>query len=401
MWLNLADLIHHSVPDRKGNALPADVTSGTYDLEDLEPGLGGNLIEGKVALDKTWGHLTYGCLTCCGYSTPYLMLDPTLVGVGGGGSIYPYGANNCTGVSTSLNSYFSSTGKWWSGNTGIAQVTAFRGTGVAPGTTNGYASATVPSGDGGVPKPPCPQVTQEGANNVTVKPTITGPNTVWWFGGQNPSGYATSITLSSSGGASTSWAVTNGSSMITLSATTGSSVNVSSTGTAFSSTATDIAVTATANGVSSAPFYITSRRPYRLVAGTIIDNCDSTWGYSDFFNYTIEDQMNTALPSGVPLNELWTTVLVNDYPNTNWRQSTQGNFTTSAAAFADNIQGENVNLPPRPPTACPSAGQAVDHWGQAWYIGSLIAGSGARVQTDTIQKYTNDAQVQGIASPAP
>lgn len=40
--------------------------AGTYDLEDLNPGLGGNLIEGKVALDTTWGHLTYGCLTCCG-----------------------------------------------------------------------------------------------------------------------------------------------------------------------------------------------------------------------------------------------------------------------------------------------------------------------------------------------
>ena len=66
MWLNFADLIHRSVPDRKGNVLPADVTAGTYDLEDLKPGLGGNLIEGKVALDKTWGHLTYGCLTCCG-----------------------------------------------------------------------------------------------------------------------------------------------------------------------------------------------------------------------------------------------------------------------------------------------------------------------------------------------
>jgi len=53
--------------------LPADVTSGTYDLEDLNPGLGGNLIEGKVAPDKTFGHLTYGCLTCCGYT---LYLSP-------------------------------------------------------------------------------------------------------------------------------------------------------------------------------------------------------------------------------------------------------------------------------------------------------------------------------------
>jgi len=96
MWLNFADLIHHSVPDRKGNALPVEITSGTYDLEDLNPGLGGNLIEGKVVLDKTWGHLTYGCLT-------------------------------------------------WS----TATVTSFNGHGIALGITNGYATATVPSGDAG------------------------------------------------------------------------------------------------------------------------------------------------------------------------------------------------------------------------------------------------------------
>jgi hypothetical protein len=27
MWLNLSDLIHHSVPDRKGRMLPADLTA--------------------------------------------------------------------------------------------------------------------------------------------------------------------------------------------------------------------------------------------------------------------------------------------------------------------------------------------------------------------------------------
>jgi hypothetical protein len=174
MWPNLADLIHHSVPDRKGNALPADVTSGTYDLEDLNPGLGGNLIEGKVALDKTWGHLSYGCLTCCGYS-PYLSPNPTGLGVGGDGGISALGTNNCTGASGfSLYSYFNqSTARWWSGNTSTATVTSFKGHGVAPGTTNGFATATVPSGDGNFPKSPCPKGTQEGDNNVNVAPTIS------------------------------------------------------------------------------------------------------------------------------------------------------------------------------------------------------------------------------------
>jgi hypothetical protein len=135
----------------------------------LDPGLGGNLIEGKVALDKTFGHLTYGCLTCCG-STPYLSPGTLGLGVGGDGFIGAMGNNNCTGATVNLQTYFSSsTARWWSGNTSTATVTSFKGHGVAPGATNGLATATVPSGDGGVPKSPCPKLTQEGTNNVKVQ----------------------------------------------------------------------------------------------------------------------------------------------------------------------------------------------------------------------------------------
>jgi hypothetical protein len=121
-------------------------------------------------------------------------------------------------------------------------------------------------------------------------------------------------------------------------------------------------------------------------------------------NYTIKDQMNTVLPTSIPLNENWTTGVVNDYAGTNWRRGAAGSLTTPAnnpSAFADFIEGENISLPPTPPTACPSAGQAVDHWGQEWRVGTLTIGSGARVQTDTIQKYTNHAEHQHITSPAP
>jgi hypothetical protein len=99
------------------------------------------------------------------------MLDPTLVAVGGNGSINPYGTNNCSGATGfSLYTYFNQTNaRWWSGNTSTATVTSFNGHGVAPGTTNGYATATVPSGDGPVPKSPCPQLTQQGQNNVKVQ----------------------------------------------------------------------------------------------------------------------------------------------------------------------------------------------------------------------------------------
>jgi hypothetical protein len=73
MWLNFGDLIKNRVPDRKGLVLPSTLTSGTYELRDLKPGVGGNLFEGKIIVDKTWGHLAYGCMICCGYGGPYLV----------------------------------------------------------------------------------------------------------------------------------------------------------------------------------------------------------------------------------------------------------------------------------------------------------------------------------------
>jgi hypothetical protein len=52
MWLNFADLIHNRVPDRKGHVLPADLTSATYDLQDLSSGPG-SLLDGSLLVDNT------------------------------------------------------------------------------------------------------------------------------------------------------------------------------------------------------------------------------------------------------------------------------------------------------------------------------------------------------------
>jgi hypothetical protein len=40
---------------------------GSYELRDLIDRGVGNLYEGKVIVDKTFGHVAYGCATCCGY----------------------------------------------------------------------------------------------------------------------------------------------------------------------------------------------------------------------------------------------------------------------------------------------------------------------------------------------
>jgi hypothetical protein len=186
MWLNFGNLIRHSVPDRKGNILPTDLTSGTYDLEDLNPGIGGNLIEGKVVVDKTWGHLTYGCLTCCGYS-PYLAPDPSSVGVGNLVGINAMGTNNCTlRDGYNLQNYFNNQySSWWSGSTSIAKVTTLQGQGVAAGSTNGFARGwQVPDGDGSGFKV-CPAGAPQTQNTVPVFQFVVAGNP-YIFVGSDP-----------------------------------------------------------------------------------------------------------------------------------------------------------------------------------------------------------------------
>ena len=77
MWIDVGKLIREHVPDKNGNTLPADLTSGTYEFRDLTDPAIGSLFEGKVTYDKTYGHVTYGCGgNCCYDSQPWLYFNP-------------------------------------------------------------------------------------------------------------------------------------------------------------------------------------------------------------------------------------------------------------------------------------------------------------------------------------
>src|SRR5437660_3636605 len=79
MWIDVGKLIRQSVPDKNGKTLPADLSAGSYEFRDLtNPGLG-TLFEGKVIYDKTYGHVAYGCATCCGYNATELYFNPLVI----------------------------------------------------------------------------------------------------------------------------------------------------------------------------------------------------------------------------------------------------------------------------------------------------------------------------------
>ena len=238
-------------------------------------------------------------------------------------------------------------------------------------------------------------------STVSVKPTITGPTTLWWFHGETPTGYATQITLTTScSGTSWQWNVTSGSSKVTLG--TNGSCSITVTSAASSGTEGDVAITATVAGITSDAHHLTVRAPYDLLPDTLNHQVDPDFAYITHINYTIRDQFTTQLPSGVPVNEQWTTGIVSDYSGMNWTRGNPTGFTPSIAYFADIIQGEISSRTPTPsaPTS-PLGTTKVYHWGQDWYIGSTSPGSGRRVQSNTLQKYTDHATHENIVSPNP
>ena len=79
-----------------------------------------------------------------------------------------------------------------------------------------------------------------------------------------------------------------------------------------------------------------------------------------------------------------------------------GAFTTlsgAPAGFADQIEGEASGYTPAA-LAPGNSTVKVEHWDQAWYMGSLTPGLGKIVQTDTIQKYIDHAEHQNILTGA-
>jgi hypothetical protein len=240
-------------------------------------------------------------------------------------------------------------------------------------------------------------------NGVLPQMVSPGEADVWWFGSNvNPPGYTTALTLTSEYGTGTTWSVVSGSSLVSLSTTQGSQVVVTSTGTAFSATRDDIVIRATSGG-STADATITSRKPHSLLAATPLNQCDSTYGYLTQIPYVILDQLDDPIPFDVPINEQWTTAAIEDYVGNNWPRGSEMNNSSGGPSLVDFVGGPNLTIitSPVPVPTCNGDTTPVDHWGQAWRIGSLTSGDGVLVQTNTLQGNVGMAEHTNVVSPVP
>jgi hypothetical protein len=167
-WLEVGNLIRNQIPDKKGRLLPPGTMEGSYEIKDINDKQIGYLYEGKVITDKTFGHATYGCASCCnyggvGYSGFYLLPNPLVGIVGGYGDYQGQATNQCTGQTDIVDAY-----SYISSNPPVATVdnaghTSF----VAPGTSNVTAYAKLQS----VQNCCCRPQTYEGQAPTNVCPT--------------------------------------------------------------------------------------------------------------------------------------------------------------------------------------------------------------------------------------
>jgi hypothetical protein len=252
----------------------------------------------------------------------------------------------------------------------------------------------------------CPLSNFQQSSGGGVTPTISGPNTLWWFNGLSlgVSGYSNQITLTASPTASSyQWSITAGSDKVQLGGS-GQNQSVQVTSIGQSSASNDISITVTEGGVTSAPFKLTVKAPYQLGP----DSSHPTPVYASDNNYvwnmsiynTIEDNFGVTIPAPLDINESFGAV-ASDYSGNNWRQATPA-CASQVVTFKDFIGGESPSRIPTTPVFNPNfAGPKVQHWSQNLRAGTCTIGSGPRVQSDTIQKWTDHALHTGILSPNP
>jgi len=175
MWIDVGKLIREHLPDKNGSTLPADLTSGSYEIRELTHTGAGTLFEGKVIFDKMYGHVTYGCAACCGYGLNALFwYDPFGLPLGVLTEQGVDAPDECNGgaLADVSNSFYNN---WSTATPSVATVDAHGiHTGVAPGSTTSYTFGFLNNNDS-LRRCPLVQKHPSGGDNVTPRIDLITP----------------------------------------------------------------------------------------------------------------------------------------------------------------------------------------------------------------------------------
>jgi hypothetical protein len=150
--------------------LPPDLSSGTYRILDISDSAAGGLYEGKLILDKTYGHAAYGCAICCGYNVAFMYYDPLDVLISTQGSQLVQAGNSCSGTTQTITGDFPT---WGTANSAIATASKAVVAGVGLGTTTVDATSVPMYWGLKEYSPTCPTMQKAVSSPVNVGNAVT------------------------------------------------------------------------------------------------------------------------------------------------------------------------------------------------------------------------------------
>jgi hypothetical protein len=142
LWADVGSLIGNQTPDKDGQVIPPGTAAGSYEVRDVDDPVRGKVYEGKLILDKTFGHAAYGCGVCCGYRWAIVDPGPYEDAVGSGTADILWAANSCSAdnVDVTGDGY-----NWGSNNTSVASVAGAYTSLVGAGSATGSAFVDLPN----------------------------------------------------------------------------------------------------------------------------------------------------------------------------------------------------------------------------------------------------------------
>jgi hypothetical protein len=395
IWIDLGKLIGNQVADKNGKKIPTGVAYGTYELRSLTNTPKEGLFEGKLVVDKTYGHAAHGCMVCCGYpGKGFMNYDPFEVALQSFQTQYVLATNACSYTDDDLTGYY---GTWWTGNTQVATASMNQITGVGVGSTSDLASGTIPTG-GDWESRHCPNALDTASGGVDVEQlavTSISPTSAM-VGTQslqitiNGTGFGNSPTVNlPSGVTQTGIASTDTRIVVTVNI----SINTATIGAA--------SLSVSANGSTSNSATLTLNGPNKMVVQSNGDFIGQTTNnpsaQSRFATYQVQNVDNT------PAANIW---IAESISLTGWNcnQSDPGNSTAQCNAqqstdSAGMLTDEWGMYTGYTPSGCGK--NIIDHWQWCAPAGSNPAAPNPGKTFGTLSGYihTSDSKINGYANP--
>ena len=288
----------------------------------------GNLFEGKLTIDKTYGYAAYGCAVQCCWYDPTINPNPFTSPVGTGGQDTAW--SECS-ANWLLYDVMSNTNPWSSTNTSVATLSGLGyvnlvGAGSSTINTSIYLDSIL--------KPYCKPYLRPGSGGANGKPNITAISPGYIKMGDSN----VQVTISGSGFSSVPTVTLPSGLNYSLQGYTPTSIVISITAT-LNATAGPNNLTVTVNGQVSSPKTLAIEIPSKMMVRA------DQWGLCSGCSATVQRLVRYQVLS---LNEIWPNIQVAEQPvYTSWScsQNWPGANTTSCTdnAYTDSV-GEFLDL---------------------------------------------------------